>query len=445
MFTSTPEGGIYSCVISLSTSLVDGARLADEGGGERVFCRRGTGSSGFRTERASRPFCTVSNAGSTCCGVVVLANKWRRLLLPRLRGALPSLLWDVELDDEEVVLEVRRVAGSYAEPGVTEPFTEGVRERGNEEYPGGGVSSLFVLTAGGVAARTYESMGGVGCRCEEGGVADDGGVLEFICCWRCIRPRRPLISLVPADGMVLNCGRAVSVGPGGGGVSPSDGVSRESELRRDVRFGGPSLVNRPRRGYRVVLAELPIVGCLPDQHQNTKYPKQAHKTHSSGTYEEDNLTAGVVCCPSCPSPVIPITLALLANELTSFIPNIVLPALTPKDDDAFTGVFHRSRFSLPWISIRAWAGLGVRSFNKDFTYSDSNWNSPDEEGEGGIESAFREEMEFEMACRAVIYSDCEDGGHHDGCCPEKVDEEGEELKDWSDLFCFGEDPLPRQP
>ena len=50
-----------------------------------------------------------------------------------------------------------------------------------------------------------------------------------------------------------------------GGVSISDGVSIESELNRDVRFGGPRRVNLPRRGYLVVLC--PKVDDL-NQHTN---------------------------------------------------------------------------------------------------------------------------------------------------------------------------------
>jgi hypothetical protein len=50
-----------------------------------------------------------------------------------------------------------------------------------------------------------------------------------------------------------------------GGVSVSDGVSIESELNRDVRFGGPRRVNLPRRGYLVVLC--PKVDAL-NQHTN---------------------------------------------------------------------------------------------------------------------------------------------------------------------------------
>jgi len=53
---------------------------------------------------------------------------------------------------------------------------------------------------------------------------------------------------VPLDGMALNTETGRS---GFGGVSDSDGWSRESELRRDALFGGPSLVNRPRRGYLI--------------------------------------------------------------------------------------------------------------------------------------------------------------------------------------------------
>jgi len=61
-------------------------------------------------------------------------------------------------------------------------------------------------------------------------------------------------------------------------VSDSDGVSRESELNRDARFGGPSLVNRPRRGY---LVDPDGAGCL----------KSVQLVHRG--YDEDSLIAGV--------------------------------------------------------------------------------------------------------------------------------------------------------
>ena len=85
---------------------------------------------------------------------------------------------------------------------------------------------------------------------------DAGGVycpFTFnIACWCCnwIKPRNPLTSSVPLDGIVLNTDTGLGAS---GGVSDSDGVSIESELSRDVLFGGPSLVSLPLRGYRVVL------------------------------------------------------------------------------------------------------------------------------------------------------------------------------------------------
>lgn len=54
-----------------------------------------------------------------------------------------------------------------------------------------------------------------------------------------------MTSSVPLDGIVLNTVTGLA---SGGGVSDSDGVSIESELSRDVRFGGPSLVSLPLRG-----------------------------------------------------------------------------------------------------------------------------------------------------------------------------------------------------
>ena len=85
---------------------------------------------------------------------------------------------------------------------------------------------------------------------------------------------------VPLDGIVLN----TETGCSGwfGGVSDSERVSRESELNLDARFGGPNLVNRPRRGYRL---DPDGAGCLqinPSFYQ--KFP-----------YDEDNLTPGVSC------------------------------------------------------------------------------------------------------------------------------------------------------
>jgi hypothetical protein len=55
--------------------------------------------------------------------------------------------------------------------------------------------------------------------------------------------------LVPVDGIVLS--KEILFMPAAGGVSLSLGVSNESELNREVLFAGPSLVNRPRRGYLV--------------------------------------------------------------------------------------------------------------------------------------------------------------------------------------------------
>jgi hypothetical protein len=55
-----------------------------------------------------------------------------------------------------------------------------------------------------------------------------------------------LTSSVPLDGIVLNT--VTGFDASGGGVSDSDGVSIESELSLDVRFGGPSLVSLPLRG-----------------------------------------------------------------------------------------------------------------------------------------------------------------------------------------------------
>jgi len=51
--------------------------------------------------RASNPFCTPSKAGSIFFGEEVEANKFRRLLLPRLFEAELSL----DLDDEEETLD----------------------------------------------------------------------------------------------------------------------------------------------------------------------------------------------------------------------------------------------------------------------------------------------------------------------------------------------------
>jgi hypothetical protein len=71
-------------------------------------------------------------------------------------------------------------------------------------------------------------------------------------CWG-VRPRNPLASSVPLDGIVFS--RLAGLSDSGGGVLISEGVSIESELSRVVLLAGPSFVKRPLLGYREVLCD----------------------------------------------------------------------------------------------------------------------------------------------------------------------------------------------
>lgn len=69
-----------------------------------------------------------------------------------------------------------------------------------------------------------------------------------------------------------------------------------------------------------------------------------------------------------------------------------------------TGVLHRSIFSFPdsgFAVLLAWfwciIGLGVFCLSRDFTYSDSNWNSSD-----GVSSSWRVSNAEDIACGAII-------------------------------------------
>jgi hypothetical protein len=159
-----------------------------------------------------------------------------------------------------------------------------------------------------------------------------------------------------------------------GGVSLSEGVSMESELNRDVRFGGPRRVNLPRLGYLVVLCPNDDETCLPSERRHV-------------TYEEASLTPGVFS-------------VRLKPEFMSRAPSTVLLACA----SMVTGVLHRSIFSFPDIDDvfregLMMMGLGVRCFRRDLTYSDSNWNS----SEGGSSSCMDNNAE-DIACNAVIAS-----------------------------------------
>lgn len=87
-------------------------------------------TSSLFTARASNPFCTPSKAGSISFGEDVEANKFRRLLLPRLFEAEPSLdpedeeeTLDEELDPEEILL-----LPNCGIPGVTTFLGDGSRK-----------------------------------------------------------------------------------------------------------------------------------------------------------------------------------------------------------------------------------------------------------------------------------------------------------------------------
>jgi hypothetical protein len=234
---TAPGAGTYSCAISLSIDVfeTDACRWRCEENCRSLEARwwnfGDEGASTFLAVRASRPFWTSSMASAISLAGVVEATKCLRLLRPRLLDTDASL----DADDADELDDVRR----YDSCGVI---------RGEE-----------LGSTGGVVSRPYsvclictETGGGV---CEGGGVSCPFKFSDATWCCNCISPRSPLTSSVPLDGIALNTDTGLS---GFGGVSDSDG-SRESELSRDARFGGPNLVNRPRRRY---LVDPDGAGCL---------------------------------------------------------------------------------------------------------------------------------------------------------------------------------------